>query len=101
VVCWKYVAGCGEERTDECLRLPEVPRTDDDSRAASSGIRAVHGVRWNLSPPWGLEQVIRGETQYYKRQAVRDGEENAFEKRRDDRRKRKFRHFLEEFLEFD
>jgi hypothetical protein len=49
----------------------------------------------------GLEQVIRGETQYYKRQAVRDGEENAFEKRRDDRRKRKFRHFLEEFLEFD
>jgi hypothetical protein len=41
------------------------------------------------------------ETQYYKRQAVRDGEENAFEKRRDDRRKRKFRHFLEEFLEFD
>jgi hypothetical protein len=61
----------------------------------------VHGVRWNLSPPWGPEQVIRGETQYYKRQAGRHDEENAFEKRRDDRRKRKFRHFLEEFLEFD
>jgi len=42
-----------------------------------------------------------GKPQYSKRQAVRDGEDNAFEERRDDRRKRKFRHFLEEFLEFD
>lgn len=50
-----------------------------------------------------LEQLIRGEIQYYERQVVRDDEEDAFEKRRDDRRKnkKKFRHFLEELLDFD
>jgi len=48
-----------------------------------------------------LEQLIRGEIQYYERQVVRDDEDDVFEKRRDYRRKKKFRHFLEELLDFD